>query len=371
MVYNLISSVIFIIYINKFSAYNIYSLNNTNIILYLKGIYIISSSQVEYTKQRRLCISVVTRNRPKMLCKLFASLAQITRPSDMNVIFLIVENNSAPSLEPQILSFRQQMVNDQIEYLLEPTLGLSAARNCALNFAIDNHFDYLVYVDDDEIVDRDWLVQLCKERDRLDLDIVGSPVRPTTDVLELSLWQRMILSGIQQAESRSERRNRLKCAQGKSNNIKVATGSWLGRLDFFRSTGLRFDTNFGLTGGEDWQLCAQAKSLGAKTGWACDAIVYETVPLARLKLSYYYRRDRDHNITEFNARYRANPWQSLRQLPLRLIGRLLRLLAAILSISIRGPYGLVATAKAAGGLVGLLQGALGKTSMHYASTTGY
>lgn len=289
----------------------------------------------------------------------------------MNIVFLVVENNSAPSLELEVKKFRLQMTNDQIEYLLEPTLGISAARNRALDYALGNGFDFLVYVDDDEIVDRDWLVQLCKERDRLDLDIVGSPVRPTANVSELSLWQKVILSGLQRAESRSEERNKLKCSQGKSEGIKVATGSWLGRLDFFRSTGLRFEAHFGLTGGEDWQLYARAKSLGAKTGWACDAIVYETVPLARLKLSYYYRRDRDHNITEFGARYRTAPRQTLQQLPLRLIGRLLRLIAAILSFPFRGPYGLVATAKAAGGFVGLLQGALGKSTMHYANTTGY
>ncbi|MFD1197322.1 glycosyltransferase family 2 protein [Brucella gallinifaecis] len=321
--------------------------------------------------QRRICISVVTRNRPKMLCSLFSSLASITRPATAVVSFLVVENNSSPTLEKTIDDFQKQMPNDAIDYIIEGVLGISAARNRALNHAIEHGFDYLVYVDDDEFVEPDWLVNLLAERDRLDLDIVGSPVRPKPFDENLTTLQKLVWSGIERSGYKSEKKCRRKCETGRGDSIKVHTGSWMGRLDFFRNTGLRFDSHFGLTGGEDWNLWAKAKSLGAKTGWACDAIVYETVPPSRLTLSYHYRRNRDHNITEFGARYRENPGKTLKKLPVKIAGRALKFIGTILSIPFRGGQGLVSSATALGGLVGLLQGCLGKGSLHYADTTGY
>jgi len=321
--------------------------------------------------QRRICISVATRNRPNMLCMLFSSLAAIKKPNNADVSFLVVENNASPTLETTIGQFRSNMPNDNIEYVVEEVLGISAARNRGLSHSIEHGFDFLVYVDDDEFVEPDWLINLLAERDRLDLDIVGSPVRPKPFDQNLTLLQKLVWSGIERSGYKSERKCRLKCKAGRSDSIKVATGSWMGRLEFFRTTGLRFDSHFGLTGGEDWNLWAKAKSLGAKTGWACDAIVYETVPSSRLTLSYHYRRNRDHNITEFGARYRENPEKTMRKLPVKITGRAVKFIAASLSIPLRGGQGLVSSATALGGLVGTIQGWVGKKSMHYADTTGF
>lgn len=306
-----------------------------------------------------------------MLCNLFSSLASIQKPDNAGISFLIVENNDLPTLVETVADFRVQMPDYQIDYIVEEVLGISSARNRALNHSIEQGFDYLVYVDDDEFVEHDWLVKLLAERDRLDLDIVGSPVRPKPFDEDLTFAQKLVWSGIERRGYKSERKCRQKCAAGRGDSIKVATGSWMGKLDFFRNTGLRFDSHFGLTGGEDWNLWAKAKSLGAKTGWACDAIVYETVPASRLKLTYHYRRNRDHNITEFGARYRENPSKTLKKLPFKIVGRTLKFVGASLSIPFRGSQGLVSSAAALGGLIGLIQGCCGKNSMHYANTTGH
>lgn len=321
--------------------------------------------------QRRICISIVTRNRPKMLCNLFSSLASVQKPTNAAISFLVVENNCSPTLNETIENFKVQMPDEVIDYVVEGVLGISSARNRALNHAIEQGFDFLVYVDDDEFVEPEWLVNLLAERDRLDLDIVGSPVRPKPFDDNLTILQKLVWSGIERSGYKSERKCRLKCQAGRGDSIKVATGSWMGRLDFFRNTGLRFDSHFGLTGGEDWNLWAKAKSLGAKTGWASDAIVYETVPASRLTLRYHYRRNRDHNITEFGARYREDPKRALKKLPGKIAGRVFKFVGTVVSIPFRGGQGLVSSATALGGLVGLMQGCLGKNSLHYANTTGF
>ncbi|WP_425373567.1 glycosyltransferase family 2 protein [Phyllobacterium leguminum] len=321
--------------------------------------------------KRRICVSVITRNRPKMLCNLFSSLAAMERPQGERVSFLVVENNDVQTLGESIERFRSRMPGTEIDYRNESVVGIAAARNHALNHAIERGYDLLVFVDDDEYVSPDWLMNLLAERDRLDLDIVGSPVRPTPFDRKLTLMQKLVWAGIRQNGLKSERKCKAKCDAGLSETIKVATGSWMGRLDFFRETGLRFDPQFNLTGGEDWDLWARAKSLGARTGWACNAIVYETVPPCRLTLSYHFHRNRDHNITQFTAQYRQNPKKALSKLPLKILGRFFKFLGTACAIPFRGAAGLVSSAAALGGVVGLLQVCAGKHSLRYMKTTGF
>jgi len=320
---------------------------------------------------RRICISVVTRNRPKMLQKLFKSFQNMHRPIGERVSFLVVENDPIQNLMEEIKDFREAMPSDQIIYRNESVLGISPARNHALEYAVQHCFDFLIFVDDDEFVERDWLVNLLAARDRRDLDIVGSPVRPTPVEGPLTLQQRLVWSGIRRGGMKSEMKCKRRCEAGLGHTIKVATGSWIGRLEFFRETGLRFDTDLGLTGGEDWHLWSKAKAAGAKSGWAVDAIVYETVPPARLTFSYHFRRSRDHNITEYMALYNNNPSRTLKKLPGRFIGRVLKCVAVTSVVPFRGGEGLVSFVSALGGTVGLVQGAFGVRSSHYEKTTGF
>ncbi|MFD1794222.1 glycosyltransferase family 2 protein [Ochrobactrum teleogrylli] len=318
-----------------------------------------------------ILISVVTRNRPAMLAALLKSLESVVVPEQVSLHFLVVENDSRKSLDEQVTAFAARMPDHIVQYRLEPRIGISHSRNCALNHAVDNGHDFLVFIDDDEIPEPNWLIELFAEQQRESLDIVGSPVRPMPVEGELNIWQKFVWSGLDRLASRSERKSRAKWENGLAGGIKVATGSWMGRLDFFRETGLRFDSYFGLTGGEDWHLWAKAKTLNAKTGWAPDAIVYETVPLSRLTLAYHFRRNRDHNTTEFISSYKKNPSRALGKLPSLLASRSWKLLVSVLSIPLKGAPAVLASATALGGLVGLLRGCRGKQSMHYAKTTGH
>lgn len=306
-----------------------------------------------------------------MLANLLASLSKITRPPSDNVSFLVVENKDKPSLDEVIDTFRKDVSGTEVTYFNKGTPGISTVRNAALNYAAEKDYDFLVFVDDDEWVEKDWLIKLLAERDRLNLDIIGSPVRPVPFEAELTLMQKVVWSGLKHSSLKSERKSRWKCNSGQGHTIKIATGSWMGRVKFFSETGLRFDHSYNLSGGEDWHLWAKAKGLGAKTGWACDAIVYEAVPTTRLTLSYHFRRNRDHNITEFAARYRENPQRALKGLPLKLAGRGLKFIGTVCAIPFLGGRGLVSSATALGGLIGLLQGSIGTNANHYAKTTGY
>ncbi|MBA8838604.1 glycosyltransferase family 2 protein [Ochrobactrum sp. RH2CCR150] len=318
-----------------------------------------------------ILIAVVTRNRPAMLGTLLKSLERVIVPEHATLHFLIVENDFRKTLNERIADFAACMPDHVVQYRLEQRIGISHSRNCALDYATKSEHDFLVFIDDDENPEPDWLVELFAEQQRESLDIVGSPVRPMPIEGKLNSWQKFVWSGLERLASRSEKKSRVKWENGLAGGIKVATGSWMGRLDFFRETSLKFDSYFGLTGGEDWHLWAKAKTLGARTGWAPDAIVYETVPLCRLTLSYHFRRNRDHNTTEFMSSYKRNPSRALGKLPSLLASRSWKLLISTMSIPLKGAPAVLASATALGGLVGLLRGCRGKQSLHYAKTTGH
>ncbi len=319
----------------------------------------------------KIIIATVTRNRPGMLANLYRSFSELEIPLSVDVDFLIVENNHTNTSDKWISQIGSKVHSAKVYYRLETSIGISCARNCALSYAERDCFDFLVFVDDDEIIEPDWLKQLLAEQQRLDLDIVGSPVRPLPLQKKLNHWQKFVWSGVEEHSARAESRARKKWQENNGDTIKIATGSWMGRLDFFRKTGLRFDSRLGLTGGEDWHLWHQAKKLGAKTGWAPNAVVYETVPCCRISLSYHFRRNRDHNATEFAFSYNENPQQALRRIPLKLLSRSWKLLTSLCVLPFKGGQALVSSAMALGGIVGLLQACCGKRPLHYAKTTGF
>ena len=317
-----------------------------------------------------IIIATITRNRPKMLANLYRSLAKIDIPANAGIKFLVVENNDVSTSDGWLHDISEEVKPHPVQYFLETDIGISYARNRALDYGEQEGADFLVFVDDDELVEPDWLTKLLDEQQRMNLDIVGSPVLPTPLEPKLTLWQRFIWSGVERHSARAESRARKHWEQNRADVIKIATGSWMGRLDFFRKTGLRFDPQLGLTGGEDWNLWRQARKLGAATGWAPDAIVYETVPCSRISLSYHFRRNRDHNTTEFALRYDENSTLALRQVPSKILSRFWKLLVALCSLPFKGGPALVSAAMAFGAIVGLLQGCCGKRRLHYEQTTG-
>ncbi len=110
-------------------------------------------------------------------------------PHECTTEFLIVENNTEDTSYKWLNDVRSSMADRTVTHLLETNIGISNARNRALEYAIQGDADFLVFVDDDEQVEADWLVKLVSEQQRLDLDIVGSPVRPIPAKPNLNPWK--------------------------------------------------------------------------------------------------------------------------------------------------------------------------------------
>ncbi|MCX8281712.1 glycosyltransferase family 2 protein [Phyllobacterium sp. 0TCS1.6C] len=322
------------------------------------------------TAPRCVCIATVTRDRPVMLECLLRSYSALAVPPGIELRFAIVENNPRANLHDIVERFRLSVPERAVHYEIEPRLGIAFARNRALDAALHADCHILLFADDDEVVDTHWLEHLLAARDRDDLDIVGGPVRLLPLEPAAGTWHRLVWNGI-------DRRNRAKehgasrlWKQGRAARIVLATGSWLGNLEFFRGTALRFDETLGFAGGEDSQLWKEAVRRGARTGWAPAAIAAETMPLARLTLRYQFCRSRDTCAVALRKKLALRPWKTALRLPGSMIARLFKFLACLLLLPFRGGAQLVAASICLGSLAGLLHGLTGRDIAHYRTTTG-
>lgn len=322
-------------------------------------------------QKRKIAIGTITRNRPQMLKQLLNSYTNMDFPENCDISFIIVENNDVPTINDIINEFKLTVPQHDIVYRVEPRLGIASARDHVLGYAIDNHFDLLTFADDDETVDRLWLTELLKERDAHDLDLVGSPVRPAPVDPSFSWWQKTIWHAINTNNHESEKRFIKKCANGQAGQLRIATGSWMGNLDFFRRTNIRFNTELGLAGGEDWHLYDEAKTMGAKTGWTPHAIAEETIPAARLCLRYYYRRDRDHARMVSYARCKKNAIQSAIRITGSVASRFYKAVFALCMVPFAPGKAMMKCTYHVGSTVGLIQGHFGMKSAHYENVSGH
>lgn len=319
---------------------------------------------------RIVCVGTVTRNRPIMLQALLASYAEMTVPADTQLHFLIVENNSVPTLAEIVERFRKSVPNSTVQYEIEPRLGIAFVRNRVLDSAISSGYDLLTFADDDETVQSDWLVELLAERDASDLDLVGGPVRPAP-VSNVSSWNQIIWNALRKEMHDIEMHARAVKVKGRAGKLRLATNNWLGRLDFFRATGLRFDQKLGLNGGEDWQLYDEARKMDAKTGWAPQAIVQETIPVERLRLAYHFKRSRNHCTIEMKKKLVSRRLYTLSRLPGSIAARLFKLIIQLAFMPLTPGVSLVRVTTYLGSVVGMLQAFTNFHSPHYQKTTGY
>ncbi|AWF99173.1 glycosyltransferase family 2 protein [Clavibacter michiganensis] len=153
-----------------------------------------------------------------------------------------------------------------IAYVHEPTPGISAARNRALDAAGDD--DLLVFLDDDERPDPGWLAALVRARQATGSAGVAGPVRSEYEV-EPDEWVR---AGGFFVRRRPATGTRLEVA---------ATNNLLLDLRAVRAAGLRFDVDLGTQGGEDTLFTRQLVASGGLLTWCAEAGVVDVVPRAR------------------------------------------------------------------------------------------
>ncbi len=100
-----------------------------------------------------ITVAIQTYNRSATLAETLGSLRDLRRPEATEYEILVVDNNSTDDT-PQVIQEYRHILAPRLRSVFEPQQGLSHARNRALQEAKGQIVSFL---DDDVIVDPDWL----------------------------------------------------------------------------------------------------------------------------------------------------------------------------------------------------------------------
>lgn len=314
-------------------------------------------------------VAVLTRRRPQMLSALLDSFAGLNPPEDCDIRFLVVENDDEPRSRAIVEAREGQLPAGRLDYVLESEPGIPFARNRAAREAITARRRLLAFVDDDEIVDPDWLVRFVAGYRDSGAVLLGGPHGICAAEPGLSWLQRRIHHGLRRRfEKKAERAARL-AGLGGTPGVNIVTNNWLAETSIFSDHDIWFDEMMRFTGGTDAKFSAEVKGAGLPTAWVADARVYENVPPERLSFAYQFRRARDQSNTTFRRKIAEAPSarrSALVSVPLKLLGVGW---FTLLLLPTNGAT-LLDLAHTTGWIAGRLGALLDLRSSHYAETTG-
>ena len=153
--------------------------------------------------------------------------------------------------------------------------GIPYARNTAV--AAAGPCDFVLFVDDDEVVDPAWLVELVEVQRAHDADVVTGPVIATYPA-GAPRWAQP--SGVFERPRRPT---------GTLLEL-AATGNTLVRTRVFEALDHWFDEGLAQRGGSDSELFDRVHRAGYTIVWADGALVFEDVATERLELGWVVRR---------------------------------------------------------------------------------
>ena len=219
---------------------------------------------------RTITIAIPSYRRPESLALALDGIAvAIHALGDAAVAeVLVVDNDPERSALPVV-------AHRHVRYVSEPAPGLAAVRNRALDEAAGS--ELLVFLDDDEEPETDWLLQLLRTLDATGADAVaGKVITPLP--ADLDPWLTAVGAFV-----RPRRVDGQVMPQAATNNLLL-------RLQAVCDAGVRFDERFGLSGGEDNLFTLQFTRAGRVIRWSELAVVRENVVPSRIDRGWILMR---------------------------------------------------------------------------------
>ena len=155
-----------------------------------------------------------------------------------------------------------------------PGANISIARNAGLD-AADG--DWVCFLDDDEVVDKDWLTALVARQKETDADAVFGHSRAMYDE-NAPQW---IVDGDFHSQFAAPRGGVVETGHTCNALLRWGDAPWRAE---------RFELERGRSGGEDTEFFFRLRGMGATYAIADDSIVREGVPPSRLTLNWLLRR---------------------------------------------------------------------------------
>ncbi len=257
-------------------------------------------------------IVIPTYQRPQLLNKALSSCLTLSTPKGSCYEVVVVDN----SQDGSAASVCDAFADKRIRFIHEPRSGLAYARNAGINAALGN---FLIFLDDDERVAPDWLLQFHEAFKESKADIVFGSVEPEFED------QRAATNKYVAA---FYRRYLTLAPYGDASHLLDYAGTGNSAYLYQRcfGSGIRVNSRFNLTGGEDIELFRTLKKAGCCFAWAPNACAYEWVSNERSSWVYLKTRRRAQGENRVNGLWRQATLASRFKIIPFMIGGLLQAL---------------------------------------------
>lgn len=225
----------------------------------------------------KVAIGIPTYQRPKSLLRLLDSINQLKFSAQFCVFVVDNDNHSQSAIN--LLAGRLADYRFTLHTRAVAPANISVARNMLLQMVFEEHdFSVIAMVDDDEIVDCDWLNQLVNCQLQSEADIVQGNTLPNF-LVKVEPWMSQVPFFYRHQLMSSHDSMALS-----SCNILIT------KAIYQKMHGQLFDLQFGISGGEDTDFFHRAKALGAKFAYEGKALAYEDYDQLRATKSWVRKR---------------------------------------------------------------------------------
>ena len=268
------------------------------------------------TSYLSISICIITYKRPLLLKQLLDSLYSQIIKNNYQISITIVDNDKSGSAKKIVEEYKFNS-SFSLVYKIERKRGIPFARNTAIRLSKGN--DIIIFIDDDEIAESDWLQNLINTYINNDYHIVAGPVKRIYEI-EPPRWIKKLNIFTQKEYEDGEIIN------------SSGTGNILFSNEILKNIDGPFDEKFPLTGGTDSLLLSDLKKIGYKIIWSKNAVVTELVPKSRLTLKWILSRSfRIGNTQILHLIIRKD---SMTRIIVKLISAIFRLIKGLLTLII-------------------------------------
>lgn len=266
-------------------------------------------------------VALCTHNHADRLERTLADLAQLKAP-EAAWEFLVIDNGCRDAT-PELLARHAWPAGWQVRVVREEKLGLSNARNRAIAEA---RGDYVIFMDDDETADPDWLCAFERLIADKQPDAFGGRIRVLFEDMRppwLSDELLGFLGELNRADEIAPLTDPYTSFYGGNFGFRKTVCERAG--DFDAMLGRKGTDN---TGGEEVDFYRRLLDAGFNVWWTPEAVIHHRIQAAKLERSYF-----------LDLHYRMGRMEAIRQRgvgsrlpPPYLFGQLLRALAAVWAV---------------------------------------
>lgn len=299
----------------------------------------------------KIFITACTFRREQGLSDLLRSCRSIRVPDDCDLTFIIIDNDVTNSSQA-VFEREIQDFPWPCRYVHEPEPGIPIARNRAISEAGEE--GYLVFVDDDETVTEDWIVELWRVAKETGATFVQGPVRMLVDDTADTWWLRTLFFRQKSFADGAMR------TESWTNNVLVD-------LAFVARKNCRFEDRLRYDGGTDTLFFQDIINCGGTGAFAANAWVCEVQPSNRLtwtwavKRQYRYGTTRAMTVMLRRSRMEATLYCLLRGGAMATVG-----LGFLVTALLSGRRGIANGVALLSRSAGILAGMVGRRALEYA-----